>query len=246
MGIIRPIKRKKDPYISKNAIMIMPSRELKYIVSKLNAKDMGEIDNCLYRLYLGPNDIAVCGPFLGAPQAVIGLERLIVLGAKNIWVFSWCGSINEKVKVGDVIIPTQAFSEEGTSQHYPISSPPYSNSYMNRLIKNKLKEKKMNFVEGLIWTTDAPYRETRDKIINYKIKGAIGVDMEISALMTVAIFRSISLAGVFVVSDELFDMKWNPGFSNPILKETSQKILDILIELALSYEEVLHYGQGYR
>ncbi len=233
MGIIKPSKGKSfDLTISKHAIMIIPKRYVNYIPKRFKTNNLGEIDGCLYRLYITLNNVAICGPFLGAPQAVLGLEKLIALGAKNIWIFSWCGSIKKDIRIGDIIIPEDAFSDEGTSKHYPISSKPSFDSNMIRSITNKLKQKNIQFFKGPLWTTDAPYRETEDKIKEYQQKGAIGVDMEISALMTVSTFRSVSIAGIFVVSDELFSGKWKPGFSNPLLNESSQKAIDILIELS--------------
>ncbi len=229
MGIVRPVKRKGDPDISE-AIMVIPKPVMSYI-KEFSPKDLGEIESCLYRLYL-LKDIAICGPFFGAPHAAVGLEKLICLGAKKIWVLSWCGSISQDARIGDIILPTGAFSDEGTSAHYPISCSPSPDSFMLSALREKLKKMNLKFKEGILWTTDAPYRETEEKIRYYQKKGAIGVDMEICALMTVAIFRSASLASAFVVSDEIFDMRWKRGFSDRKLKDSSKKLLNILVELA--------------
>ena len=231
MGIIKPKKRRRDPEIAEDTIMIIPKREIECFVKEINAKDLGEIDGCLYRLYLKDN-IAIIGPFLGAPHATIGLERIIALGAKRIWVFSWCGSINEDIRIGDVVIPAGSFSEEGVSQHYPVDSDIRPDPDMIQGIKNALKKENILFYEGIFWTTDAPYRETEEKIREYQRKGVIGVDMEISALMRVAIFRKVSLASIFVVSDELFSGRWKPGFSDQRMKEMSRKIVHIIFDLA--------------
>lgn len=235
MGVIRPAKGKRSPCLSKDAIMVLPKKGLNFLVKRVNAQDYGEIDGCLYRLYLGPDNIGICGPFLGAPHATLGLEKLIAIGAERIWVFSWCGSINPDIRIGDIIISKGCFSEEGTSRHYPIPSEPIPDPKMTQIMKEALTAKGIRFFEGPLWTTDAPYRETKDKIIRYQQKGIIGVDMEISALMTVSNFRSVALSAIFVVSDELHGAKWKPGFSSLLLKESSKRILDILVELALSH-----------
>ncbi len=233
MGIIKPRKRRKDPDISENAIMIMPKTVLNRFVSSLDVKDYGELDSCLYRFYVGPKRIAICGPFLGAPQAVLGLEKLIALGAKKIWVLSWCGSINKDVHIGDIVIPTHAFSEEGTSQHYPLDFEPLPDKTMISKLKEELSSQKIPFFEGPLLTIDAPYRETEEKIKEYQKKGALGIDMEISALIRVANFRAVSIAGIFVVSDELFSGKWKPGFSSPKLKDASSKAIELIFKLSI-------------
>jgi purine-nucleoside phosphorylase len=69
--------------------------------------------------------------------------------------------------------------------------------------------------EGLVWSTDAPFRETVGKVVKYQKAGALAVDMEISALYTVAAFRSILVAAALVVSDDLSSLTWVHGFREP-------------------------------
>ena len=38
-------------------------------------------------------------------MAVMALEKLIALGAKNIIVCGWCGSLSQKLKIGDILLP---------------------------------------------------------------------------------------------------------------------------------------------
>jgi len=40
------------------------------------------------------------------------------------------------------------------------------------------------------------------------------VDMELSALFTVARFRRVEIGALLVVSDELGTLSWRPGFSS--------------------------------
>ena len=68
---------------------------------------------------------------------------------------------------------------------------------------------------GPVWTTDAPFRETPAKVSDYQRRGALAVEMECSALFTVAAFRAVSAAALLVVSDELSSLTWRPGFRDP-------------------------------
>jgi uridine phosphorylase len=175
----------------------------------------------------------LAGPFIGAPHAVIALEKLIVLGARRILVLGWCGSLQPDLKIGDLVIPDRAIPEEGTSQHYPLPhGAPRSDSRLNRVLEISLVEQGFTFTRGEIWTTDAIYRETPEKVRRYQEKGVLAVEMEISALLTVAAYRSVSLAGLLVVSDELSDLKWRPGFSNPVLKENTRLAGELLLRLS--------------
>jgi uridine phosphorylase len=233
-GIIRPVRGKRDPAVGPVALMIMLPHELKRLVRKAGATEVGFSDTPLYRLYRteGP-PIALTGPFIGAPHAVMGLEKLIVLGAKSIYVLGWCGSLQPDLDVGDWVIPNRAVSEEGTSPHYPVTeSEPRPNQSLKRLLTETAVDRGLKFREGGIWTTDAIYRETREKVRRFQGVGLLAVEMEISALFTVAAYRCVALAGLLVVSDELADLKWRPGFSNPRLKEATQSAGDLLLHLS--------------
>ncbi|MCD4716648.1 MAG: nucleoside phosphorylase [Desulfobacterales bacterium] len=236
-GIISPAKGKGDPQIGQDALMVMIPSELKFLVSKTNAQKVPFHDMSLYNLYRTSEEtdsgITLSGPFLGAPHATIAMEKLIVLGAKRIWVLGWCGSLQHDLRKGHVVIPTSAASEEGTSAHYPIPDRTLeSNAKLNSTLEQALKKQGLPFSRGPVWTTDAVYRETPEKVRAYQNQGILAVEMEMSALMTVAIYRSVSMAGLLVVSDELFDLKWRPGFSDPLLKKNSRAAGQILLRLA--------------
>ena len=53
-------------------------------------------------------------------MAVLTLEKLVALGARALIVYGWCGSLNASLRIGDVLLPTWAVSDEGTSAHYPV------------------------------------------------------------------------------------------------------------------------------
>jgi purine-nucleoside phosphorylase len=65
----------------------------------------------------------------------------------------------------------------------------------------------------------------------FQCQDAIGVEMEISALFTVAQFRGVDLAAMAVVSDELASFKWRPGFKTDAFKHGRQAACTVLKEL---------------
>ncbi len=240
-GLIRPMKRKADPAIGRDAIMVMIPSDLDYLVRMSHAQKLPLFDMNFYDLYqyrgkIGKKgSLTLLGPFLGAPQAVMGMEKMIALGAKRFWILGWCGSLQPNLRVGDLVIPTVAICEEGTSQHYPIGEKkPKTDEKLNHMLEKALNEKGQAFKKGRVWTTDAPYRETPVKVKRYQKRGALAVEMEMSALMTLAIYRKVKLAGLLVISDELFDLKWHPGFRNPKFKQTSRLAGELLLNLVES------------
>jgi len=236
-GIIKPVKGKWEPTVDADALMVMIPSELDYLVRLVHAHQIRFAHSSLYRLYQSEGEngepISISGPFIGAPHAAIGMEKLIALGAKRIWVLGWCGSLQSSLPVGTVVLPTAAVSEEGTSAHYRLDdSPLASDETLNRGLEEALSARSLPYRKGPVWTTDALYRETPRKVKMHQENGCLAVDMEMSALMALAAYRSVAVAGLLVVSDELFELRWRPGFSNPLLKRNSRAAGRLLLDFA--------------
>jgi uridine phosphorylase len=179
-------------------------------------------------------EIFIAGPAVGAPMAVMALEKLIALGAKQIIVCGWCGSLSPTLQIGDILLPDGGISEEGTSQHYPLDLPPTSNPVLLEKLRKGLGENGFPSMQGPIWTTDAVYRESRAKIKEYAKKSLLAVDMEYYALATVANYRKIELAAVFVVSDELWGDSWQPGFADKTFRKKTKRVLECLLKTVMN------------
>jgi len=160
--------------------------------------------------------VGVTGPAPGAPYAVMVLEKLIALGAETIIALGWAGSLRPEAAIGHLILPEAAYSEEGTSRHYPgaqtLARPDRDLLAALRLFLTTTQNRCHC---GPIWTTDAIYRETRDKVAAYGAQGMWAVEMEMSALFNVARYRGVALAGLLVISDELFTLTWRHGLRQP-------------------------------
>jgi uridine phosphorylase len=235
-GLIRPMKTKMDPDVGPDALMVMIPADVEYLLKRTPLGNFACLDQGFFKFHQarreGGTPLTFCGPFLGAPQAVMGMEKLIALGARRIWVLGWCGSLQPDLKVGDLVVPTDAVSEEGTSHHYPIAPKKAATDHeLNRLLGEALTRDGKPFRWGTVWTTDAPYRETPSKVAQYRKSGVLAVEMEMSALMTLSVYRSVRLAALLVVSDELSELKWHPGFRVPRFQEMSRFAADFLFRL---------------
>ena len=102
---------------------------------------------------------------------------------------------------------------------------------MLAMLNNALEQNQVNFHNGAIWTTDAIYRETSEKVKYFQREDAICVEMEISALFTVAKFRGVDLAAMAVVSDELASFKWRPGFKMDAFKHGRETACMVIKDL---------------
>ena len=178
------------------------------------------------------NHAAVAGPALGAPAAALVVERLSRSGARMIFLLSLCGSLTPDLRIGDLFIPTGGISEEGTSRLYQDGKIPPPDLSLTARIRKSCRTSGLKSLEGLIWTTDAPHRETPDKIASFIEQGTLAVDMEFTALSTLAQFHKLRFAALMVVSDEVYKGKMKIEFKNKEINQSlklgAHIIMDIL------------------
>jgi purine-nucleoside phosphorylase len=93
-----------------------------------------------------------------------------------------------------------------------------------------MKQEGLPYRQGPIWTTDAPYRETIDKLKELQAQGVLGVDMETSAVFTVSTFRGIEAAALLIVSDDLSKMTWRHGFRDPKFLQARKQVVQFLYQ----------------
>ena len=232
---INPGRSKGEPELPSSGLLLINPAEA--AAGLRLAKTMGGQQHFLFnsKLTLVPasppaRPFFIAGPSVGAPMAVLTLEKLVALGARQIIAYGWCGSLTRTMHIGDVLLPTWAVSDEGTSTHYPLDSRSESHMPTLKLLNDSLTDAGMTVHSGPVWTTDAPYRESVSQVRELAGQGVMGVDMEYSALVTVAAFRKVELSAVLLVSDELSSGNWKPGFHTKTFKKKSREILHFLIE----------------
>ena len=123
--------------------------------------------------------IAVYQPGVGSPLAAMFLEEVIETGCRIFVAVGGAGGLVPDLTVGHVVVPTSAIRDEGTSYHYlPASREVWPSPRAVAAIENVLQSHHVPFVTGKVWTTDAPYRETRGKVEHRVEEGCLAVDME--------------------------------------------------------------------
>jgi purine-nucleoside phosphorylase len=142
--------------------------------------------------------------------------------------------VSPDFKIGDLLLGGNAHCGEGTSRYYSdkdVCIPSVS------LVHTILETFELSDAKPM-WTTDAVYRESRRMFQQLADKYDVcGVDMEYSALCAVAAFRKIDFAGLFLISDELWQKKWRPGFADKSFKKKSRQVIELLIE------NITHFGK---
>ncbi|MBU1567164.1 MAG: nucleoside phosphorylase [Proteobacteria bacterium] len=229
--LIHPRKGKKEKNLPENGILLVNPSEASLCHQQL--KRSGGESRHLFNSDLtvaASHSFFSSGPAIGAPMAAMSMEKLISLGAKKIILFGWCGALSRTLKVGDILLPHEAKSGEGTSRYYPLPTPAAPSTIFRSHIEKSFCDNDMIVHSGCVWSTDAVYREDRGMLQELNSRdGVSAVDMEFSALCSVACFRNIEFAAVLIVSDELWGTAWKPGFSSDIFVESKSKALEIVL-----------------
>ena len=199
-----------DKKIPKVAISCYTKKIIDSLLEKYNGKLLGKVSKTLiYKIEYNGEEFATFLSPVGSPWAVMVLEDLISMGLEKIIYFGTCGVLDNTQEY-EILIPTKSKREEGTSYHY-IKNKKYID--INPKYKKEFIEllKKENFAYKMCktWTTDAPYRETKDKVDRYIKLGITAVDMEASALAAIGIFRNVDVFIFFYANDILKNGKWD-------------------------------------
>lgn len=159
--------------------------------------------------YLGQR-LAFLHPGVGAPIAAGMLEEAIAFGCRKFVACGGCGVLEKDIAVGHLIVVSGAIRDEGVSYHYlpPDREVTASEVGVTALIKT-LDQRGVPYRVGKTWTTDAPYRETINKIARRRAEGCLVVEMESAALMAVAQFRGAVFGQVLYGGDDLSGTEWD-------------------------------------
>ena len=190
--------------------------------------------NPVYKINYKGVDVAVFMSSVGAAACCVGYEEILAMGLEKLIVFGTCGVLSKDIEDLAIIIPTSAVRDEGTSYHYVKSSEEIeANIKYREEFKKILEEHNCSYVEGKTWTTDAPYRETREKVGKRKAMGCVCVEMECSALHAVAQFRGKDLFQFFYAADNLDNSSWDQrSLGNNDKLSEKEKIVYLALELA--------------
>ena len=239
-SVIQPQIPKQWPSCpNRTAVMVSSPADLKELVARAGLSGVHPHSFLNSRMYCASQSdgtVCIAGPFIGAPYAVMLLETMVAWGVERIIVFGWCGSVSPDAEVGDMIIPAAAFAGDGTSPHYRYdpddSDKTFPSSRLNAMLMDHCRKAGLSCKEGSIWTTDAVFRETPEIIDQYRSRGALAVEMEISALFAAAAWRGVEIAAVLAVSDEVHSFSWKTGFGSNAFKNARKNAIELILAIA--------------
>ncbi|MDD5722862.1 MAG: nucleoside phosphorylase [Syntrophales bacterium] len=172
------------------------------------ARDVGDFP--LYSIAYKGKDVGIYCSGVGAPLAILFFEQAIAYGFKRFVACGGAGVLKKNIQVGKIIIPSSALRDEGTSYHYQHAGRIIEmDDTTIKILENEMKADGTPYIIGRTWTTDAPYRETKDKIKDRISEGCVAVDMECSAFIAVSKFRKVKFGQYLYAGDDLSGETWD-------------------------------------
>ena len=168
---------------------------------------------------------------VGAPWTVLLCEQLVEMGARTIIATGAAGSLQERLPIGSLVVPSEALREEGTSYHYvPAGVAARPDLALAAELAAACRASGVEPGEGTVWTTDGVFREMRSKVERFAARQVLAVDMEASAMFVLGAFRHVAVASLFIISDELFH-PWRPAFYDQHYRRQQLLAAEIAIQV---------------
>ncbi len=165
----------------------------------------------VYRMAHEGKDVAVAHPGLCAPFAAAVLEELIAFGCRKFIACGSAGVLDTALAKGTVVVPSAAVRDEGTSYHYISPNRDIAaQADVVQIIQTVLEAHGVRYQIGKTWTTDAIYRETKNRIAKRKSEGCLTVEMECAAFLAVAAFRGVRFGQLLATGDDVSGNEWDP------------------------------------
>jgi uridine phosphorylase len=169
------------------------------LIDKLIARD--EVRRCAdwpcfhTDMWLWPNDEPRCGIVartIGGPYTVLIAEQMAVCGMRAVVGLASAGRIGRALPLPGIVVADEAVRDEGTSLHYlPAAEMVRADHALAGSLTDAMATVGLPVRQGPVWTTDAPYRETRSQIDRWAARGVLAVEMQAASLFAFGQARGV-------------------------------------------------------
>ena len=169
----------------------------------------GENPLTIYR-FTGKPDVLLTLGQVGCPACAGNLDLFHAMGITKVMFCGGGGVLDRTIEVGRILVVDGAIRDEGFSYQYiPASRVVYTDPRVTEKILSFLEEREVPCLRGLVWTTDAIFRETKDRIERRRSEGAKIVEMEQAGCIAVAQFRKFAYGALIYGGDDLSGEDWD-------------------------------------
>lgn len=186
-----------------------------------------------YLVYSGYVDgifMTVSSTGIGGPQVGIGIEELGHMGADTFIRVGSCGTLQDDITVGDIIITNGVYRGGATANNYLSPAFPAAPDFqMLDALVEAAAQLNIDVHVGLDWSTDAFYAETDPKLVEkLKQAGIKSIEMEADTLFIISNFRGWRAGALFACDGTSQEIK--PAWGEDAFRRGEENEIRIAIE----------------
>lgn len=177
---------------------------------------------------LGAQRVTVGNGGRYSADTAITTELLCAGGVETLVRVGSCGSLQDGVKLGDIVIVTGAVRGDGASPRYvdeDFATLPHPQ--VVEALTRAAESLDVPVHRGQVFTTDALFRETPELLAELERQRIAAIDMVTAAFLTVAQVRKARAGAILAVSDECLTGKL--GFRDPSFRAAEERIMEIAL-----------------
>lgn len=179
-------------------------------------------------------DITIASTGIGSPSAAIAIEELANVGVETILRVGTTGGLQRGVEIGDMVVATGAAKNEGTTERYePRAFPAVADYDVLSALVDAAEANDEAVHVGPIATDDAFYNETEEIVSAWEEAGILSVEMEASALFTIARRRGMQAGAICTVDGNLVEGTQKGETDQRELPDKAKNNVGRAIEIAL-------------
>lgn len=174
------------------------------------------------------------GPVVGTPLAALAAETALASGAREVIFVGTAGALaveGRQHAVGDIVLPERWLTDSalpalyGGAQHGN-----FETGAQRRRLEAQFGASGLTANHGVVWCTDAPYRETEHSVRTWQRQGATLVEMECAGIAAVCAGRGVPFIAALIVSD-IVKHPWESGFRTPAVRKNLKAVLRAVLAL---------------
>ena len=179
--------------------------------------------------------VSVQGTGMGSPGATIVVEELIQLGVKTLIRVGTCGGLQPHHALGDLIVAISAVPADSTAMHL-VGNEPHCPTASWSLVHEAVhiaKHRDQPLHVGPIVSSDLFYNPDGGQYERWSKRGVLAVEMEASALFTVAALHGIESGCLLTVSDIVVEGEFK-RISDDELRAAVDRMTRLALAVAIS------------
>ncbi|MFH0811846.1 MAG: hypothetical protein V2A69_03270 [Pseudomonadota bacterium] len=217
--------------VGKYAIIPGPKDRMEVVAKKL--KDaMRNFSFMEYAMYTGDYEgikVTIMNGGRFSADTAITTEVVCNAQIKTIIRIGTCGALDERIKVGDLVVVEKVIRGDGVTPYYVNEGfETIPDKTLTEMVMGVAQSSGASVHKGCVWTTDALLRETKEIVEAKRKEGAIAVDMVSSSLLTIARLYNVKAAAILAVSDNVITGEM--GFMNPLYYMAETKLVEIALQ----------------